>query len=206
MGVRSYCCFVYRFIEVGSLPRRVTDYLQPQEETVVSVRMHPVAIIGPIVLALASLLVASLLSARVASNGVALKAIWILWAFPLGYSIWNFLDWQRTTFVITSNRMMLVTGVLSTSVGMLPLAKVTDMRLDQSASGRVLNYAEFVIESAGQDQALRNIPFVPYPRNIYQVILAMTFPTPQPPQPSESAEAVEPPPEEDPGFLSLAPS
>jgi hypothetical protein len=70
---------------------------------------------------------------------------------------------------------------------MMPLAKVTDMRLERSVPGRMLNYGEFVIESAGQEQALRNVPFLPFPRDMYLVIMGMIFPSspsaPPPPPP-----------------------
>jgi uncharacterized membrane protein YdbT with pleckstrin-like domain len=71
---------------------------------------------------------------------------------------------------------MLVTGVVSKSIGMMPLAKVTDMRLERSPLGRVFGYGKFVIESAGQEQALRDVAFVPYAKQLYQEILSMIFP------------------------------
>ena len=40
---------------------------------------------------------------------------------------------------------------------MMPLTKVTDMSFKRSFPGRLLGYGEFIVESAGQDQALRNV-------------------------------------------------
>ena len=75
---------------------------------------------------------------------------------------------------------MLITSLLDTDVGMMPLAKVTDMRLHRTTLGHALGYAEFVIESAGQDQALSRTNFVPYPSQMYQEILSLIFsPKPQ---------------------------
>jgi Bacterial PH domain len=70
---------------------------------------------------------------------------------------------------------MLITSLVDTDVGMMPLAKVTDMRLHQSTFGQALGYADFIVESAGQDQALSRINFVPYPSQMYQEILALIF-------------------------------
>jgi len=50
---------------------------------------------------------------------------------------------------------------------MMPLQRVTDMKFVQSALGRVLNYGTFELESAGQDQALRSIPYLPSPNELY---------------------------------------
>ena len=44
---------------------------------------------------------------------------------------------------------------------MMPLAKVTDMSFQRTAVGQILGYGEFIVESAGQDQALRNVRFLP---------------------------------------------
>jgi hypothetical protein len=53
---------------------------------------------------------------------------------------------------------------------------VTDLLFTQSMFGRVLGYAKFEVESAGQDQALRNVQFVPYPRDLYLEIMALIHP------------------------------
>ena len=88
--------------------------------------------------------------------------------------------WWRRYFVVTENRLMLITSLADTDVGMMPLAKVTDMRLHQNTFGHMLGYAEFIVESDGQDQALSRIPFVPYPSQMYQEILSLIFsPKPQ---------------------------
>ena len=46
---------------------------------------------------------------------------------------------------------------------MMPLIKVTDMSYNRSVPGRILGYGRFVMESAGQDQALREVNWVPDP-------------------------------------------
>jgi hypothetical protein len=79
-------------------------------------------------------------------------------------------------FVVTSQRMLLVSGIITRKVNMMPLAKVTDMRFHQSTFGRVFAYGEFIVESAGQDQALSHVQPVPYPSEMYQEILALIFP------------------------------
>jgi len=41
------------------------------------------------------------------------------------------------------------------------------MKYEQSPLGRALNYGTFVLESAGQEQALREIKYLPNPNELY---------------------------------------
>jgi len=58
---------------------------------------------------------------------------------------------------------------------MMPLTKVTDMSYNRSPLGRLLGYGTFVMESAGQDQALRTVGWVADPDHTYRVICAEIF-------------------------------
>jgi hypothetical protein len=49
----------------------------------------------------------------------------------------------------------------------MPLLRVTDMKYVQSLTGRMFGYGHFELESAGQDQALRNIRNLPNPNELY---------------------------------------
>jgi uncharacterized membrane protein YdbT with pleckstrin-like domain len=174
--------------EDRKVPRAVRDYLMPREQVVIIVRRHPVSFAWSIVLVSAALLGAGILSATLAAgNGPAQWVLWILFLAAFAYASFRYLDWRVTYFIVTSTRLILVTGLLTQSVGMLPLTKVTDMRLVRTLTGRSFGYAQFVVESAGQDQALRTVDFVPYPISLYQEILGMIFPDPEQfsPRPSD---------------------
>jgi hypothetical protein len=58
---------------------------------------------------------------------------------------------------------------------MMPLLKVTDMSYVRSIPGQFLGYGKFVLESAGQDQALREVKWVPDPDQTYRDICAEIF-------------------------------
>lgn len=151
----------------------------PNERVVLIVRLHPVSFARSLVLAFVALLAASTLSATVAAGrGPVQLVLWVLALIALAYFAYQYLNWRLTFFVITSTRLILITGLIDKSIGMLPLTKVTDMRLVRTLTGRSFGYAQFVIESAGQDQALRTVDFVPYPISLYQEILQMIFPEP----------------------------
>ncbi len=146
----------------------------PSERIVTTVRMHPIAIIGPIILIPAGLLVAVFVTSS--ASGGLVGVIWILWGVLVAWQGWKIVTWWRRYFVVTENRLMLITSLIDTDVGMMPLAKVTDMRLHQTTFGRAFGYATFIVESAGQDQALSRVAFVPYPSQMYQEILDLIFP------------------------------
>jgi Bacterial PH domain len=168
-------------IHVRKIPNSVLEYLMPEERICVGVRRHPLVILFPVILTVAGLIVALALTTGIGHSRGADEFIWLLWAALLLWAGWKVTDWRLTYFIVTENRLMLVTGVVGRSIAMLPLQKVTDMRLSVSATGRALGYGQFIVESAGQEQALRNIRFVPYPRQLYQEILALTFPRKSPP-------------------------
>jgi uncharacterized membrane protein YdbT with pleckstrin-like domain len=168
-----------RLITPGdTAPASVNRYLLPHEHQVITVRMHPAMLLGPISLVLIGLVVAGLLSGSVAhGNGAALDLIWLAWGLLLLRLIWKVANWSVDYFVVTSQRMLLVTGLVLRRVAMMPLTKVTDMTFKRSATGRLLGYGEFVVESAGQDQALSNVPFVPYPEQLYLEVCGLIFPS-----------------------------
>ena len=164
-------------ISVPALPSVVSEYLMPTENVVLSVRMHPVAIIRPVVLILLSLMGAAFVAeaAPPADSGIV-TLTWILWGVVFLWQGWRLITWWRRYFVVTENRLMLITSLFDTDVGMMPLAKVTDMRLHRTTFGRIFGYGEFIVESAGQDQALSRVQPVPYPTQMYQEILSLIFP------------------------------
>lgn len=59
---------------------------------------------------------------------------------------------------------------------MIPFAKITDLTFSRSRLGRVLGYGDFFVESAGQEQALSRVAFVPHPAQLYLEIVALIFP------------------------------
>jgi uncharacterized membrane protein YdbT with pleckstrin-like domain len=159
-----------------TVPTSVNRYLLPHERQVISVHQHPAVLIGPIFWVLLGLAVAGWLSNAVAhGNTAVIVVIWILWAILLLRLAWKVLEWSLTYFVITSQRLLLAQGFLIRRVDMMPLAKVTDMSFNRSARGQLLGYGEFVVESAGQDQALRHIEYLPYPEQLYLEVCGLIF-------------------------------
>src|SRR5580704_3371273 len=159
-----------------TVPASVNKYLLPHERQVISVHEHPAVLIGPIALVLLGLAIAGVLSNYAThGNTTAILIIWGLWVVLLGWLGVKIWEWAVNYFVVTSKRLILAKGVIVRNVGMLPLTKVTDMSFRRSTIGRFLGYGEFIVESAGQDQALRNVKFIPYPEQLYLEVCGLIF-------------------------------
>ena len=159
-----------------TVPASVNRYLLPHERQVITVHQHPAILIRPIFEVLIGLAIAGWLSNSVANgNGTALLVIWVVWGLVLLRLVIKVWEWVETYFVVTSQRFLLASGIVTRKVNMMPLAKVTDMSFQRSAMGRLLGYGEFILESAGQDQALTNIGYLPYPEQLYLEVCGLIF-------------------------------
>src|ERR1039457_7422879 len=163
-------------------PAAVNRYLLPHEHPVITVRRHPAILIGPSVEALGGLLVAAVLTATILhGNGLLVFIVWLAWILLFMRMVWKTVNWAVDFFVVTSQRMLLTSGVLTRKVAMMPLSKVTDMSFRRTFAGRLLGYGEFIVESAGQDQALRTVDHIPYPEQLYLEVCEMLWPPTPPP-------------------------
>jgi uncharacterized membrane protein YdbT with pleckstrin-like domain len=158
-------------------PAEVDRYLLPREIRVATVRRHPAVLLVPSAQAVAGLLVAFVLTATLlrGHGDLLIWIVWGLWGVLMLRLVWEAVNWAVDYFVITSERILLTSGVFTRSIAMMPLSKVTDMSFHRSFAGRMLGYGEFVIESAGQDQALRKIDHIPYPEQLYLVVCGRIF-------------------------------
>ena len=171
-----------RLISPGATPPADVDkYLLPHEQQVITVRRHPAILIGPILLTVAGLIVAAVLSdTLLAHAGAALWIVWLLWGILLLRLILKAFAWAVDYFVVTSHRMILTSGLITRKVAMMPLVKVTDMTFQRDFLGRVFGYGTFILESAGQDQALSTVDHIPYPEQLYLEVCALIFPSKDP--------------------------
>lgn len=159
-----------------TVPAAINKYLLPHERQVITVRLHPAVLIRPVAEVLVGLAVAGLLSTTVTKmSGAAILVIWAAWGVLVIRLLLRIWAWLINYFVVTSQRLMLATGILTRKVNMMPLSKVTDMSFQRSTLGQLLGYGEFIVESAGQDQALRRVDHLPYPEQLYLEVCALIF-------------------------------
>ncbi|GAA2521095.1 PH domain-containing protein [Pilimelia columellifera] len=147
----------------------VGRYLFPTERYRGEWKRHPIHLIKPISIAAGATLALGFLSGLLAGDGNEniTAILFIAWLAVMGWVGWEVVDWFCDRFILTNKRVMVINGIVTRKVAMMPLARVTDMKFGQSPLGRMLNYGTFVLESAGQDQALREVKHLPNPNELY---------------------------------------
>lgn len=152
-----------------------SKYLLPTERVAIRIRRHWAYLAGDTLQAIVLLFIGVLL-ARIL-NGVQYVGTVLIWfcVFVFARWAWRIADWFNETLIVTDKRLLLLTGIFYRNVAIMPLVKVTDLTYRRSASGMTFGYGKFVVESAGQDQALSTIDFVPHPDRLYQQISDLLF-------------------------------
>jgi uncharacterized membrane protein YdbT with pleckstrin-like domain len=157
-------------------PDHIRKLLDPSEIVVVARRLHPAPLALPITIAVGGLFVAFAVDALTsARSGGTRTVVWILWAGALVYFLYQFALWWNDLLILTNKRIISVRGLVNRDVNTMPLNKLTDMKYTRTMWGRILGYGIFDVESAGQDQALRHITYVPDSDHIYQEISHLLF-------------------------------
>lgn len=162
----------------GRLDRELERYLVPGERVVTVVRQHWFSQLRPIALFVLLLFLATFVEAEAPQtrSGAMLANFFWYAAFAGGlYLLWRFLNWRHDWFIATDKRFLLFYGFIRRKVAMMPLMKVTDMTFDRSIMGRIIGYGAFLLESAGQDQALSHIEYVPNAERHYRAICTVLF-------------------------------
>jgi len=155
------------------VPKELDRYLVPGEDVVFLLRRHWVVLAEPVLTTVLGLLVLVTVSAFI--SGPVETVLTVVWLLALSRLILLAWEWWLELVVATDKRLMLVHGVITRKVDIMPMSKVTDMRYDRSVTGRALGYGKFVMESAGQDQALSTINYIPDSDLHYQQISQLIF-------------------------------
>jgi len=122
--------------------------LMPGESLVLKAHQHWVVLVKPLLIPILLVLAAIAYDAFTVTTNqlyvtLAAVAIALLW-FIVVYVRWN-----ARGFTITDRRVLLDTGVLSRSSKVIALDRVQDIATNQSVLGRMLNYGQIEIDSAG---------------------------------------------------------
>ena len=162
----------------GRPPRWAKDaakYLLPGEQAVVATRRHWAVLLEP--------------AAR--SLPVLVLGVWVLTLDPrnrftatvgllvaLGALGWFGLragEWWMRHFIVTRRRVLLTSGIIARTVTLLPLRRITDLTWKETLLGQLLGYGTFRFESAGQQQALSQITFLPRADLLYHEVSGLLF-------------------------------
>lgn len=158
------------------IPYELDRYLTPAEKIVFRTRLHWIRIVRPWLLFFVVLLLAGLLGSKTTTQQNNVNGVLFLVVVGfLAFALWRTFEWYREWFIGTDRRLMLTLGILTRQIAMIPLGKVTDMRYDRPPVGQILGYGSFVLESAGQEQAFREVRYVPNPDVLYRRISEELF-------------------------------
>lgn len=149
----------------------VRRYLLAKERLVAEVQWHPVWLLVPVLRVAAALFLIGLIASNVPAGSAFDSVLALALVLALGYLGWKFAEWWYERLIITDRRLLLVNGIIARRVAVMPLRKVTDMTFIQPPLGRLFEaygWGTFVFESAGQDQALSRVRFIPRPDELYQ--------------------------------------
>ena len=84
-------------------------------------------------------------------------------------------EWWMRHFIVSTRRVLLTSGVIVRTVTLLPLRRITDLTWKETLLGQLLGYGTFRFESAGQQQALSEITFLPGADVLYRRVSRLLF-------------------------------
>ncbi|SKK88596.1 putative transmembrane protein [Mycobacteroides abscessus subsp. massiliense] len=147
------------------------NVLADDEQVVLHRHPHWKRLIGPALVLILSTGIAAFVAAMVdntdwqsTAKNVVMIAIGVVWLVLVGWlSLWPFLNWLTTHFVITDRRVMFRHGLLSRSGIDIPLARINSVEFRHGLVDRILRTGTLIIESASQDPLeFHEIPRVEY--------------------------------------------
>ncbi|MFD6140500.1 PH domain-containing protein [Promicromonospora sp. NPDC060271] len=101
--------------------------------------------------------------------------VWLPFVVLGGRLLYKWLEWRARWFVLTDRRLLVLDGFLIHRVAMMPTEKVTDLGYERTPMGQLLGYGTFIFETAGQDQTLDRVTWIPQPDSRYRLIIATLF-------------------------------
>ena len=156
-------------------PRDIDEYLLPTERRVIRLRKHWAVMAGTLASTGLFLLLMIVVQSYFPGNELVDNlTFYLALAAVLRFTMQTILWWIER-IVITDKRVMRSEGFINHKVGMMPLTKVTDLSFDRGLGGRMLGYGTLMVESAGQDQAFREIHYIPRPEEVYEALSELVF-------------------------------
>ena len=153
----------------------VQKYLLPAERAVVATRRHWAVLIEPTFKFLPVFLIGGWLVLFDPSNRISSAAGLIVLVGALAYYGLRVAEWWMRHFIVSTRRVLLTSGVVVRTVTLLPLRRITDLTWKETLLGQVLGYGTFRFESAGQQQALSEITFLPGADVLYRRVSGLLF-------------------------------
>jgi len=126
-------------------PRRL---LIPDEQLVLDLRPHPIALVVPAVVTIVGFVAASWLTAK---TDVADWVWWVLFLILLVlYPVPKLIAWLTSNFAVTSDRVIHRQGFIAKRSMEIPLEAINDVRFEQGILDRMVGAGTLVISSASE--------------------------------------------------------
>jgi uncharacterized membrane protein YdbT with pleckstrin-like domain len=159
-----------------AFPRRL---LAEDEDMLLDLHAHWKALVLPVLLVPVVVAVASFVWFIMPDHSWRGPVRWVVVALAvlllLRLSLWPYLTWVTTHYVLTTRRVIIRRGVLSRSGRDIPLTRVNDVSFQHSVIERALRCGTLTIESAGEhgQVVLPDVPRVEtVQREVYRAVEA----------------------------------
>jgi len=144
-------------------PRRL---LIPDEQLVLDLRPHPIALVMPAVVTIVAFVAAILLGANTTVD-------WLWWALFLLvvvlYPVPKLIAWLTSNFAVTSDRVIHRQGFIAKRSMEIPLEAINDVRFEQGILDRIVGAGTLVISSASEF-GRNSFDNIRYPEGVQKVI------------------------------------
>jgi membrane protein YdbS with pleckstrin-like domain len=160
----------------AEMPKEIRHKLAYTETTVLGGQIHQAVMYEPIFTTFVGLIAFLVVVPRVPPDANGVIDFMLLGFVALLLRLaWKWIEWTYSLFFFTTYRIIYMHGIVTRQIAMLPMGKVTDMGYNRSPNGQLFGYGTFIIESAGQEQALRTLNYVPDPDQTYKQVVDWLF-------------------------------
>jgi membrane protein YdbS with pleckstrin-like domain len=142
--------------------------LNPGEQLAIDVRPHWKYLAGPI-FAVAVVVVGSVVALVEDVPHWAEVALAVLLVLCLVWLLGRYIKWVTTSFVVTTERLIMRKGVLRRTVREILLDRLTDITYNQTLLDRIMGCGNILLESPGRDSP-ETFPDLPHPVRIQNEI------------------------------------
>lgn len=156
--------------------RALQRYILADEKIIIATHRHWSMLWEPILTTAGAFVLALTLLVAVDPNvRNDMGWVWLPFAVLGARLLYKWLEWRARWFVLTDRRLLVLDGFLIHRVAMMPTEKVTDLGYERTPMGQLLGYGTFIFETAGQDQSLERVTWIPQPDSRYRLIIASLF-------------------------------
>jgi hypothetical protein len=156
--------------------RALQRYILADEKIIIATHRHWSMLWEPLLTTAGAFVLALVLLVAVDPNvRNDMGWVWLPFVILGGRLLYKWLEWRARWFVLTDRRLLVLDGFLIHRVAMMPTEKVTDLGYERTPMGQLLGYGTFIFETAGQDQSLDRVTWIPQPDSRYRLIIASLF-------------------------------